>query len=67
MTPGVPGAVLIHSGDPDRIVCSLRRFDRHPVWLPVHARAEEGLAAIAAPPTAKASMLLEKEKDHATV
>jgi len=63
----VPGAVLMHWGHPNRIVCSLRRFDWHPEWLPVHARAKEGQAAIAATPTAKASILLEKEKDHATV
>jgi mannose-1-phosphate guanylyltransferase len=27
-------------GDPDRIVRSLRRFNRRPAWLPVYARAQ---------------------------
>jgi len=27
-------------GDPDRIVRTLRRFDRRPAWLPAYAMAQ---------------------------
>jgi mannose-1-phosphate guanylyltransferase len=49
-------------GDPDRILRSLRRFDRQPAWLPVYARTQAGMGA---------GLTREnphgKEKDHATV
>jgi len=30
---------ILASGDPQRVLRTLRRFDRRPVWLPVYARA----------------------------
>jgi mannose-1-phosphate guanylyltransferase len=30
-------------GDPDRIIHSLRRFDRQPAWLPVYARTQAAM------------------------
>lgn len=37
-------------GDPDRIVCTLRRFDRRPIWLPAYARARAAGASLRAAP-----------------
>ncbi|MBI4736925.1 MAG: hypothetical protein HY766_12860, partial [candidate division NC10 bacterium] len=30
-------------GDPERIIRSLRRFDRQPAWLPVYARTQAAM------------------------
>jgi mannose-1-phosphate guanylyltransferase len=49
-------------GDPERIIRSLRRFDRQPAWLPVYARARAAGAALMTAPEASG-----KDTHHATV
>jgi mannose-1-phosphate guanylyltransferase len=49
-------------GDPDRILRSLRRFDRRPMWLPVYARSQ-----VNASPWIPGRESHEKERDHAAI
>ena len=49
-------------GDPERIIRSLRRFDRQPAWLPVYARTQAAMGAGLTRGNPHG-----KEKDHATV
>lgn len=50
-------------GDPDRIVRSLRRLDRHPEWLPVYARAQAAMGVS----IMRKGEPYGKERNHATV
>lgn len=45
MMVGARGVAWSDWGDPDRIVHTLRRFDRRPHWLPAYARARAQAAA----------------------
>lgn len=49
-------------GDPDRILRSLRRFDRQPAWLPVNARAQAAMGV-----SMRKAGSCGKERDHAAV
>jgi mannose-1-phosphate guanylyltransferase len=40
-------------GDPERIVRTLRRFERRPAWLPAYARAQAGTNGWGAPPSSR--------------